>query len=112
MIDDQVNGMKRRFGFDFVDRIHSGMDLLEKETVLSRFKNGRLKMYILLQRLQQKSFQQELKRLIDKGININYFQIDEAHCISEWGHDFRPAYSKMKGGRKTFQMLMETIHHL
>jgi superfamily II DNA helicase RecQ len=97
LMDDQVNGIKNRFGFDFVDRIHSGMSIQEKEAVFQRFKNGRLKiLYVAPERLMQKSFQQELLRLIEKGININYFPIDEAHCISEWGHDFRPAYARLK----------------
>jgi len=97
LMDDQVNGLKNRFGFDFVDRIHSGMSIQEKEAVFQRFKNGRLKiLYVAPERLMQKSFQQELLRLIEKGININYFPIDEAHCISEWGHDFRPAYARLK----------------
>jgi superfamily II DNA helicase RecQ len=101
LMDDQVSGMKRRFGFDFIDRIHSGMNLIEKENVLSRLKNGKLKiLYVAPERLQQKSFQVELKQLITKGININYFPIDEAHCISEWGHDFRPSYSKLKERQK------------
>lgn len=97
LMDDQVNGLKNRFGFDFVDRIHSGISIQEKEAVFQRFKNGRLKiLYVAPERLMQKSFQQELLRLIEKGININYFPIDEAHCISEWGHDFRPAYARLK----------------
>ncbi len=97
LMDDQVHGLKNRFGFDFVDRIHSGMDLQEKGQVLQRFKNGKLKiLYIAPERLQQKTFQLELKRLIERGVNINYFPIDEAHCISEWGHDFRPPYSRLK----------------
>jgi superfamily II DNA helicase RecQ len=101
LMDDQVHGMKNRFGFDFVDRIHSGIPLKEKEGIFQRFKNGRLKiLYVAPERLQQKTFQQELKRLIDKGININYFPIDEAHCISEWGHDFRPSYARLKERQK------------
>lgn len=37
-----------------------------------------------------------------KGANVSLFAIDEAHCISEWGHDFRPEYRKLKTLRGTF----------
>ncbi|GEM_PF-3016002 len=97
LMDDQIYNLKERFGFDFVDRIHSGMEISEKKTVLDRFKNGRLKLlYVAPERIQQKAFQKELNALIQKGININYFPVDEAHCISEWGHDFRPAYARLR----------------
>lgn len=97
LMDDQVHNLKNRFGLDFVDTIHSGITITEKKKVLERFRKGYLKiLYISPERLQQKSFQKELTNLISKGININYFPIDEAHCISEWGHDFRPAYARLK----------------
>ena len=97
LMNDQVFGLKHRFGFDFVDCIHSGMEIAQKRHVMDRFRKGHLKiLYVAPERLQQKTFQKELTNLINKGININYFPVDEAHCISEWGHDFRPAYAKLK----------------
>ena len=97
LMNDQVYGLKTRFGFDFVDCIHSGMEIVQKRHVMDRFRKGHLKiLYVAPERLQQKTFQKELTTLINKGININYFPVDEAHCISEWGHDFRPAYAKLK----------------
>lgn len=97
LMNDQVYGLKRRFGLDFVDCIHSGLSIQEKRHVMDRFRKGHLKiLYVAPERLQQKTFQKELTNLINRGVNINYFPIDEAHCISEWGHDFRPAYARLK----------------
>ncbi len=97
LMNDQVSGLKTRFGLDFVDCIHSGLSIEQKRHIMDRFRKGHLKiLYIAPERLQQKTFQKELTNLINRGININYFPIDEAHCISEWGHDFRPAYARLK----------------
>lgn len=95
LIRDQVTNLWD-IGFEFVDYIDSSKTKEEKKQISERFKAGNLKLlYVSPERLQMLDFQEELKETL-KGINVDYFVIDEAHCASEWGHDFRPAYLKIR----------------
>lgn len=61
-------------------------------TLFDNLKFGNYKfLYLSPERLQSKFIQQKIKEL-----NVNLIAIDEAHCISEWGHDFRPSYRNIK----------------
>jgi ATP-dependent DNA helicase RecQ len=57
-----------------------------------------LLLYVAPERLLLSGFLDDLKRW-----NVNLFAIDEAHCISEWGHDFRPEYRQLAGLRDQFE---------
>jgi ATP-dependent DNA helicase RecQ len=54
-------------------------------------------LYVAPERLMLSGFLEDLKRW-----NVNLFAIDEAHCISEWGHDFRPEYRQLLALRELF----------
>jgi ATP-dependent DNA helicase RecQ len=54
-------------------------------------------LYVAPERLMLAGFLEELQRW-----NVNQFAIDEAHCISEWGHDFRPEYRQLSSLRERF----------
>ncbi|MBK9248043.1 MAG: RecQ family ATP-dependent DNA helicase [Ignavibacteria bacterium] len=66
---------------------------------LAAVKRGEYKLiYIAPKHLSSKAFLKTLKQ-----INISFLAIDEAHCISEWGHDFRPAYLEIPKALETLQ---------
>ncbi|MDY7395159.1 RecQ family ATP-dependent DNA helicase [Aureibaculum sp. 2210JD6-5] len=89
LMNDQVNNLKEK-GIKAI-AITSN---LNQEQAIQAFDNlqfGNFKfLYLSPEKLQSEFIQQKLKQL-----NINLIAVDEAHCISEWGHDFRPAYLKI-----------------
>ena len=58
-------------------------------------------LYVAPERLLSESFIQFLQ-IVQQEVGISAFAIDEAHCISEWGHDFRPEYRQINKLRKHF----------
>ena len=71
--------------------INSQNTIEENDNIFEQLKTNQLKfLYIAPERFQSGDFLEKLK-----SININFFVIDEAHCVSEWGHEFRDDYQKL-----------------
>ena len=86
LIDDQVNGLKQK-GIKAIG-LTGGLGFQEVLTLLDNCLYGNYRfLYLSPERLQQ-----ELVREKIAGMPVNLIAIDEAHCISQWGNDFRPAY--------------------
>ncbi|WP_298778891.1 ATP-dependent DNA helicase RecQ [uncultured Polaribacter sp.] len=90
LMNDQVQNLKERN--IKAATIKSGSTQDEIITLFDNIKFGNYKfLYISPERLQSTFIQQKIKEL-----NVSFIAIDEAHCISEWGNDFRPTYRSIK----------------
>nr|WP_246363397.1 DEAD/DEAH box helicase [Deinococcus budaensis] len=66
----------------------------------AHFENGRYRLfYCAPERFETREFKQTVARLIERH-RISLVAVDEAHCVSEWGHDFRPAYMHVRSMRR------------
>ena len=95
LMKDQVQNLEAR-GIRALS-IHAGMERREVELVLNNAAYGDFKfLYVSPERLGTALFQSWLSLL-----PINYIVVDEAHCISQWGYDFRPDYLTISELRKS-----------
>ncbi len=76
--------------------IHSGLHFKQVERTMDQFAFGDLKLlYVAPERLTSVYFQERIRH-----IKLSLIAVDEAHCISQWGYDFRPAYLEIAHIRK------------
>ncbi len=102
LMKDQVDGL--RLNGVPAACINSSMTVAEKRQVTNQLKAGELKLlYISPEKLAQERSLNFLKTL-----DLHFIAVDEAHCISQWGHDFRPDYRQLGSLRKHFPKI--SIH--
>ena len=96
LMKDQVDALKSN-GIS-AEYINSTLSVAEIRRVQALAQSGELKiLYVAPERLAQDTFRRFLK-----GLTVSLIAIDEAHCISEWGHDFRPDYRNLRALREEF----------
>jgi len=96
LMKDQVDGLLAN-GVP-AGLLNSTLTAQEANQVQDQARQGKIKiLYVAPERLALSGFQRFLQSL-----DVSLIAIDEAHCISEWGHDFRPDYRNLKSLRKDF----------
>ena len=96
LMKDQVTQLKQR-GIE-AEYLSSELDEFEAEIIYENCKEGIIKiLYVSPERLSNNVFLENIKE-----IKISFIAVDEAHCISEWGQDFRPSYQNIKNFRFDF----------
>jgi len=96
LMKDQVDNLTRQ-GISAAF-INSSLDRETIDDIFSKLARGEIKLlYVAPERLTNYYFQQSLQQL-----PLSLFAIDEAHCISQWGPDFRPAYTQLQCLKQQF----------
>lgn len=96
LMKDQVDNLRAR-GIDAYF-LHAALTRRETNLILDKCRLGYARiLYLSPEKLQSPRFEAEVRLL-----PVSLIVVDEAHCISQWGYDFRPSYLKIAGLRRSF----------
>jgi len=103
LMKDQFEGLLKN-GIDGAVYINSSLNQKQRKIALEKIKKAQtIFAFVSPERLQDNTFRKEL--LETSNLNNHYFSycvIDEAHCVSEWGHDFRTSYLRLGDNARNY----------
>lgn len=98
LMKDQTDFLKSR-GIE-AERLDFSLDDATYSSIIEKARSGKLKILMIsVERFRNERFRNNLQKM-----NISLLVVDEAHCISEWGHNFRPDYIKLPNFRDEFSI--------
>ena len=98
LMKDQVDALQQ-YGVP-ATFINSSLSMKEVRSRIEKAERGEYRLlYVAPERLESESFRNLLESL-----NVSFVAIDEAHCVSQWGHDFRPSYLHLGPFLKSFPL--------